>query len=189
MSQNNPNLPNAPQGVDGAIDAPQTYNYKNSLIVGNARTSAGSGMTGGNGGVGNILRSYDGPDPFFWAKITSSTAITANQQWKYDWTQVTRVNYSTTPSCFTTTTGGMTSTTGNGTQAYNSMESFATGTGMQPSGINVSGLVGSFTFKPIGDGAVVKMWIDTDDTGKMAFTFQIPNQIDGSCSASSSSSS
>lgn len=111
-----------------------------------------------------------------WVVITGSVSI-GTGRWSYAWAEVDPVG----GGGYLLKTGGKTSGT-TGELAYNSMEAYASGSGIQPEGINQANVdaVPGAAFKPIGVGAVVMLYrVVISGTAERRFT--VPRSPDGSC--------
>jgi len=123
-----------------------------------------------------------GLQPPFWARLTGSTPIMGTyRRWLYGWMESARG-----AGGWADVDGGRASTDGSGgtpdTRALNSIEANNAATGIQGNGVDVANLVGTFDLVPIGVGAIVLMWEETDNAGNLFYSFQAVNQVDGGCS-------
>ena len=126
--------------------------------------------------------------PFFLAKITGSTAISANK-YKYAWTEVLLDGSSA--GSVVTKPGGLSGTTGDGF-ALNLCELNNTSSNVSP-GVCITGCdyPAGFTMRAIGDvisggtdvDTVVVMFNLHDDEGGLQPAFLLANAHDGDCTA------
>jgi len=114
----------------------------------------------------------------FWAKITGSTLISgATYRWAYTWVEQER-----TATGWQAKSGGRTGTSG-GQLAYNSIEAYNTGTGIQGNSID-HGAVGypaGFALLPVRGNPVVEMKLEFDTANTVYYSFSYVNGEDGSC--------
>ena len=118
--------------------------------------------------------------PFFIAKITSSTTIIANRRWKYEWAEGTLG----ATDLFELVSGSSYTYTNTGDYAYNTCEALqqASGTKDGP-GITHANIPAGYALQPIADGTYVHMFVNRSSNSNIIFTFTIANAIDGSCQA------
>lgn len=114
----------------------------------------------------------------FWAKITGNAADGTNK-WKYAWTEQQR-----TASGWQDLSGGRTGTTTTGF-AVNGIEANNDGTGIQGNSVDIDGTIfddnTDLEIQPVQGDPVVRMWVDADSSGALAYTFEYVNAIDGEC--------
>ena len=148
---------------------------------------AGSGsLTSTPGGLAAIPRASSvalpsSPDRSFsfWAKITGA-AVLGDNKWQYSWTEQER-----TATGFQDLAGGRSGTTTAGF-AINAVEANNSATGVQGNGYNIDGQIftdnAGIGLKEIRGDPPRRMWVDVDNEGNVAYTFEGDNAIDGSCS-------
>lgn len=116
--------------------------------------------------------------PFFIAKITTSTTIIANRRWKYGWAEGTLGS----TNLFELVSGSSYTYDNTGDYAYNTCEALqqASGTKDGP-GITHANIPAGYALQPIAEGTYVHMFVNRSSNSNIIFTFTIANAIDGSC--------
>ena len=116
--------------------------------------------------------------PFFIAKITSSTTIIANRRWKYQWAEGTLG----ATDLFELVSGSSYTYTNTGDYAYNTCEALQQTSGTYDGpGITHANIPSGYTLQPIADGTYVHMFVNRSSNSNIIFTFTIANAIDGTC--------
>ena len=116
--------------------------------------------------------------PFFIAKITSSTAVIANRRWKYEWAEGTLG----ATDLFELVSGSSYTYTNTGDYAYNTCEALQQTSGTYDGpGITHANIPSGYTLQPIADGTYVHMFVNRSSNSNIIFTFTIANAIDGTC--------
>lgn len=133
----------------------------------------------------------------FWAKIGQSVNVSPNK-WRYSFVEVEKTGCGY--GQWTEKTDGITGSIISGnTAAYNTFEDVNEDTGIIAAGIDTENIPDGFALKPIGVGAIVRMyqvWNTTFDSSSSSsssssqfdiptqceYWFSAPNQPDGNCS-------
>ena len=116
--------------------------------------------------------------PFFIAKITSSTAVIANRRWKYEWAEGTLG----ATDLFELVSGSSYTYTNTGDYAYNTCEALQQTSGTKDGpGITHANIPSGYTLQPIATGTYVHMFMSRGSDSKISFTFTLANAIDGTC--------
>ena len=116
--------------------------------------------------------------PFFIAKITSSTVVISGRRWKYEWEEGTLG----ATDLFEVVSGSSYTYTNTGDYAYNTCEALQQTSGTYDGpGITHSYIPSGYTLQPIADGTYVHMFVNRSSNSNIIFTFTIANAIDGTC--------
>lgn len=109
------------------------------------------------------------------AKVTSSTVVTADLKWKYDWEEV---RFTASSTSVASKTNGLAKARAG--FAYNWNELANTTTMWAPLGDPINVPAG-FLLKPIAAGTPILLFPVRDTTGKVFWCFDKVNAIDGEC--------
>lgn len=123
-----------------------------------------------------IVLQYGAVEWVRWVKITGSTLISPNR-WKYTWIEQKLER----TGLWLDKPDGLTSASDGYSQAYNTIETNNSATGVQGNGIDLTTLPGNYAILPARGTPVVELWRTMNCDGVVECFFQYENGVGGTC--------